>query len=86
VAVGRQLLPDHLVVATGVLAGAVDQVEEDAAALHVAEEAVAEPGSLVGALDEAGNVGEHELALVDAHHPEPRMQRRERIVGDLRLG
>ena len=38
------------------------------------------------ALDQAGNVGEHEFAAVDVDHAELRMQRGERIVGDLRLG
>ena len=38
------------------------------------------------ALDEAGNIGEHEVAPVDLDHAEARMERRERIVGDLGLG
>ena len=38
------------------------------------------------ALDQAGNIGEHEFAPVAADHAELRLQRRERIVGDLRLG
>ena len=38
------------------------------------------------AFDQAGNVGQHEFAAVDPHHAELRMQRGERIVGDLRLG
>ena len=54
------------------LARALDEVEEDAAALDMAEEAVAETGTLVRALDQAGNVGEHELA------PVPRARRRDR--------
>ena len=47
------------------LAGAVDQMQQHAAALDVAEEAVAEAGALVRALDQARDVGEHELAVVD---------------------
>ena len=50
----------------------------------MAEEAVAEAGALMGALDQAGNVGEHELGLVAAHHAELGMQGGEGIVGDLR--
>ena len=46
--------------------GAVDEVEQHAAALDMAEEPVAEAGALMRALDQAGDVGEHELALVDA--------------------
>ena len=34
-------------------------------ALDMAEEAVAEPGALMRAFDQAGNVGEHELGAVD---------------------
>ena len=33
-----------------------------------------------------GNVGEHELVVLPAHDTEVRLQRRERIVGDLGLG
>ena len=68
------------------LAGAVDEMEEHAAALDMAEEAVAEPMALMRALDQAGNVGEDEFAPVGPHDAEARMQRREGIVGDLRLG
>ena len=62
----------------------VDQVHQRAAALDMAEEAVAEPVAFVRALDQAGNVGEHEVAVVDLHHAEAGMQRGEGIVGDLR--
>ena len=44
------------------LAGAVDEMQQHAAALDMAEEAVAEAGALMGALDQARNVGEHEFA------------------------
>ena len=57
-----------------------------AAALDMAEETVAEAGALVRAFDQAGDVGEHELAAVDRDDAELRMQRGEGIVGDLRLG
>ena len=37
--------------------------------------------------DEAGHVGEHEALLgTDTNHAEMRMERRERIVGDLGTG
>ncbi len=45
-----------------VLRGAVDEMDEDAAALDMAEEAGAEAGAGMRALDQAGDVGEHELA------------------------
>src|SRR2546430_17523388 len=47
--------------------------------------AVAEPHALMRVLDQAGQVGEHEFALIDAHNAELRMQGGEWIVRDLRL-
>ena len=64
----------------------VEHVHEQPRALDVGEEVVAEPGALAGALDQAGDVGEHELALVAFEHAEHRRERRERVVGDLRRG
>jgi hypothetical protein len=61
-------------------------MQEHARALDMAEEAVADADAFMRAFDQAGNVGQHEFARVDARHAEARMQRRERIVGDLRLG
>ena len=61
-------------------------MQQHAAALDMAEKAVAQPGAFVRALDQAGDVGEHEFASVDRDDAELRMQRRERIVRDLRLG
>jgi len=40
----------------------------------------------VSAFDQARNIGQHEFTAVDVDHAELRMQRGERIVGDLRLG
>ena len=85
VAVGLELLADGAVGPAGMFARAVDEVEQHAAALDVAEEAVAEAGALVRALDQARDVGEHEFALGRPHDAEARLERRERIVGDLRL-
>ena len=61
-------------------------MEQHAAALDMAEEAVADPGALGRALDQAGNVGDHELALLVAHHAELRAGGGEGIVADLGLG
>ena len=52
----------------------------------MAEEAVAEADAFVRPLDQAGNVGQHEFAAIDADDAELRMQGCERIVADLRLG
>ena len=51
----------------------------------MAEEAVAEAGALMRALDQARNIRQHEFAAIGIHHAELRMQRGERIVGDLRF-
>ena len=83
-AVGAQLLPHRLVRRSGVLARDVDQVDQHAAALHVGEELVAEPGTQRGALDQAGDVGEDELALLGLERAEHRLDGRERVLGNLR--
>ncbi len=47
---------------------------------------MAETVALARSLDQARDVGDDELGVVvDAHHTEVRLERRERIVGDLRL-
>jgi hypothetical protein len=86
VAIGFQLAAHGFPGGDGVLAGRVDEMQEGARALDMAEEAVAEADALMRALDQAGNVGNDEFALVDAHDAELRMQRGEGIVGDLGLG
>ena len=47
---------------------------------------MAEPGALGGPLDQAWDVGEHHLAVLDLDRPQHRRERRERIVGHLRVG
>ena len=61
-------------------------MQQNAATLDMAEETVAKADALVRALDQAGNIGEHEFAPVDLDDAELRLQRGERIVGDFRLG
>ena len=61
-------------------------MQDDAAAFGVAEEFVAEADAFMRALDQAGQIGQHEFAVVDADDAELRVQRRERIIGDLRPG
>ena len=48
----------------------VEQEDEHPRPLDVAEELVAEAAALGRALDEAGDVGEHELVVAEAHHAE----------------
>ena len=60
---------------------------EQARALGVAQELVAEAAALAGAGDEAGQIGDDERAVaVDAHDAERGRQRGERVVADLGLG
>src|ERR1700753_568954 len=80
-----ELGPHGLVGLAGMLAGRVDQMQQHPAALDMAEKPIAEAGPFMGALDQPRNIRQHEFAAVDINHPELRMQRRERIVGDLRL-
>ena len=47
---------------------------------------MAETAALGRALDEPGDVGEHELVVLPAHDAEVRLERGERVVGDLGLG
>ena len=69
------------------LAGAVDQMQQHAAALDMAEEAVAEAGAFMRALDQARECRRARTrAPSTADHAELRVQRREGVVGDLRPG
>ena len=71
--------------AAGIHRQDVDQVQQHARALQVLQETDAEPCTVGRAFDEAGNIGHDEAALIAAgHHAEIRVQRGERIVGDLR--
>ena len=85
-AIGDQFAANCPVVGDHVLGGAVDEMDQGDAALDMTEEAVADAGALVGTLDQAGNIGEHEVAAADPDHAEIGMERGERIVGDLGLG
>ena len=77
---------DELKVGNGVDGAAVDDVQENAAAAHVLQELEAEAVALAGALDEAGQVGEGEALVADADDTEHRLQRSERVFGDLGPG
>src|SRR5262249_4059271 len=68
------------------LAGAVNEMQEHAAALHMTKKAIAEPGALVGPFDQTGDICQYEFMAVDRDHAELRMQCREGIIRDLRLG
>ena len=89
-----QLLVDDFEVLDGVGAaggvGDIDQVEQEAGALDVAQELGAEAGAEVRAFDEAGHVGDDEGLLVgllaDGDHAEVGLEGGEGVVGDFGLG
>ena len=83
-----QLALDHGEVGLGLAAverREIEDVHEQPGALDMGEEVVAEPGAVAGALDQAGDVGDHELAVVGLERAEHGLERRERVGGDLRL-
>ena len=63
----------------------VEDVHEQPRALDMGEEVVAQAGAVAGALDQAGDVGDDELAVVGLERAEHRLERGERVGGDLRL-
>ena len=85
--VGGELGEDDVEVGERVAAGlegrAVEDVHERGAALDVAEELEAEALALARALDEAGHVGDRVADVARLDDAEVRVQRRERVVGDL---
>ncbi len=90
IVVGAQLALDQLEVGlrVGVRLAAqlwrdVEHVYEQAGALDVGEEVVSEAGAVAGPLDETGDVGDDELAVVRLQRAEHRLERGERVVGDL---
>lgn len=52
-------------------AAGIDQMQQDAAALDMTKETIAEAKAFMRALDQAGDIGEHEFALIDAHDASP---------------
>src|SRR3546814_15513210 len=79
-----QFPADGAIGAGNILRRAVHQMQQHPAAFDMAEEAVAQAMALMGALDQAGNVGDHELGLVDMDDPELGMQRREGVRSEER--
>ncbi len=68
---------------------AVDEVDEDARPLDVAEEGVAQARPGRGAFDESRHVGDRGAAILvvaEVHDPEVRLERGERVRRDLRVG
>ena len=68
-------------------AGHVHHMDQQAAAVHVPQEVVAQAGALAGALDDAGDVRHDEAdAVLHPHHAQVGEQGGEVVVGDLGLG
>ena len=78
-----QLLVDRFKIAQRVGAGAVEQVNEHTAALDVAQEFQPKPDALVCAFQQAGDVDQDNLPVVDLGHAQRRLDGGEGIVGDL---
>ena len=64
----------------------VDDVHDEGRALHVAQELVAQTLALAGALDEAGDVRDDVVVVLNAHHAEVGLERGEGVVGNLGAG
>jgi hypothetical protein len=64
--------------------GRVEQDDEDSRPLDMAEKLVTQPLARRCALDQPGNVCQHELALVEADHTQVGFEGGEGVVGDLR--
>ena len=58
-------------------------MHEEAGALDVTKELLAKAGAVARAFDEAGDIGDHELAVIQSCDAEVWRQRGEGIVGDL---
>ena len=85
-AVGGELAVDQREALGGVPLGRVDHVDEQPRPLEVSEELVAEADALARPLDQPRDVGDRQLpAARRVHGAENRSERRERVVGDLRL-
>ena len=84
--VGGELAVDRAEPLLEIRLGGVEHVDEQSRALEMREELVAETRAVGRALDEPGDVGDGELPLVrPVDDAEDRLERRERVVGDLRL-
>ena len=64
--------------------GHIDQVDEYLGALHVPEEAIAKAVTLVSALDQAGDIGNHEAAIItETDDAQVRRERGEGVISNL---
>ena len=90
---GLQFVADDVVAPLRVAVGAVDDVDQDSRPFDMAQERVAQTCPGTRAFDQARNVGDRRPArflicgvedVAQVQHAQIRLERRERIVGDLR--
>ncbi len=79
----REFAIDRLVRGERIIARAVEQVNQDARALDVAQKFIAETRAQVRAFDQTGNIRENQVAVVNHRDAEIRDQRSERVIRDL---
>ena len=85
-AVAAELTVDGSEALHGIAVRRIDHVQEQARALQVREELVAEPDALARTLDQPRHVGHGQLAPVGSvHRAEHGREGCEGVVGDLRL-
>jgi len=84
--VGRDLFPEDVKVARRVVGAHIDHVDQRPGPGDVPEEPQPQAAPLVGALDQPGDVRHHEPVLDVARHTEVRLERGERVGGDLGPG
>lgn len=60
-------------------------MQDDRAALDVAQELMPEPFARMRALDQPGNISYHVAIILHLHHAQVRNERSERVIGDLGL-
>ena len=83
--IGRQLLAHRFPRPHHIARRAIHQMQQHRTPLDMPEDPRAEPSSLMRALDQPGDIRQHELlGGRQPHHAQLRMQRGERIVRDLR--
>ncbi len=82
-----ELVEEDVVLGADVGTVGRDHKQKDRITLDVAQEAGADPFTLVGTLDDAGDVGHHErMTVANLDDTEVGFERGEGIVGDLRTG
>ena len=87
IAIGLELTEQHLGIGDRVGAAAIHQVDQHPGALDVAQEIMAESGSLGGTSNQSGDISkDRAIAAGAAHHPQVGNKRGEGIVGDLGAG